>query len=161
MQNSTVDAKINRNLEVKIMSKFIEICNSFTPWANIATIISFVITVATLILTTKIKKSINKYADKEAYKNEIESQLEYLKAARDLMVEDESRELYPKFFMELWQHLNDIPILYDNVLSSKMKKEINELTEMVGQMPPVGMYKQIVKKLSSVITKLEKIKKMS
>lgn len=143
------------------MSKFIEFCNSLTPWANIATIVSFAITAATLILTTKIKKSVNEYADKEAYKNEIESQLEYLKAARDLMVEDEGRELYPKFFMELWRALNDIPILYDSVLSNQIKKEINELTELIGQTPAVGMYKQCAKKLSSIITKLEKIKKRS
>lgn len=143
------------------MSKFIEFCNSLTPWANIATIVSFAITVATLILTTKIKKSVNEYADKEAYKNEIENQLQYLKAARDFMIESEDKALSPKFFMELWQALNDIPILYDSVLSNKIKREIKELAELVSQTPAVGMYKSYAKILSSIITKLEKIKKRS
>ncbi len=129
--------------------------------ADFAGIISLVITAITFVFTTKIKRSVQIYADKTDYQKESKEVITTLEVFCETLLESDS-DVNPKFFFAIWKSLDDISILYENAIPSKLRKDIDRLKESVDSDKQILTkdYKGYAKQLSSIITRLKKIQKM-
>lgn len=131
--------------------------------ADVLGILSFIIGLPTLFTTFGIKKSFTKHIEKSDFLAEIDSKTNDLMSYYNSIHDD---ELYTNDLLDLIiADLEDIRIIYENILPPKIVKDIKSLEKHIKNNCYDKLYdennKRICKTmLRSIVTKLRKEKKM-
>lgn len=134
--------------------------------ADVAGIISLVISLITLLLTARIRKSLLSHVEASIYREDIDEQIRDLEAVHDLLLSSKAAdESFPSsFFTELICKLNEIQIAYETILKRKVIKEITSLMSLTSTMeskpPDQKQISNCTKQLNTVIVELKKEKKI-
>lgn len=143
------------------MPSFIEILG---VTADVVGVVSFLISIPTLVLASGIKRSILKYVEKNDYIRDIDNQLTELQASYEMLLEDD--EKYGQNFLDLLvSKLEVFPIRYEAILSKKVIKQVNTLIKQIEEKTKTNFsnkkYKQdCARQLHQIILTLEKEKKL-
>ncbi len=132
--------------------------------ADIAGIISLLISIATLLLASGIRSSISKQVEKNDYMRDIDDQLIELTASYESLL-DGKIAIDDEFYDLILHKLEVFPIRYERILKSKIVKEINALIDYIECMckrnPSEKRHRQeCASKLHRLILILEKEKKV-
>lgn len=131
--------------------------------ADILGVISFVISIITLFVTAGIKKAQRQQVEKSDYSVDIENQLETLKAYHDLAAKSDKFD--DSLALELQENLICIETYYETLLPKKLKSDIkglkNYLENSMGKPPySKGVCKELAKRLTLIMARLKKVKKL-
>lgn len=133
-------------------------------FADFVGIVSFSISVVTLVITSKIRKNMLAHVEKSEYRIEIDEQIGELEAFKALLLEEKA--LNPDFFLQLNALLKNINIAYETILPSKLKQKIKDLSALIKdklyQNPPYSRddIDECISLLVYVSTELKKEKKV-
>ena len=141
---------------------------SFTEFldvtADVVGIVSFLISIPTLVLASGIKRSILKYVEKNDYLRDIDNQLTELQASYETLLDNDVK--YDQSFLDLLvSKLEVFPIRYEAILSKKVIQQVNTLIKHIEEKSKARLsdkkYKQeCASQLHRLILTLEKEKKL-
>nr|MBQ4454380.1 hypothetical protein [Clostridia bacterium] len=110
-----------------MINKIVAFGNSITPYTNIITIISFLATVITLIITSRISKIVKK----SDYRKNIREHVDALAGCCSTLRNDKTI-VKDELFDDIWEHLDTIDIIYGEVIGKKLIKKVHELKQYIS-----------------------------
>lgn len=134
--------------------------------ADIAGLISLIISFATLLLTARIRRSLLFHVEASVYRQDIDQQTRDLEAIYMLLLQEPGKGgAFPaSFFTDLACRLDEIKIAYATILTRKVTREITSLISLVSAMESKGSDRQQVsqcaKQLNAIVVRLKKEKNM-
>lgn len=136
------------------VNRIVELGTSVAPYSNLITILSFIITIITLIITARISKIVKK----SDYRKNIREHVDALMGCCSTLRNDKAI-VKDELFDDIWEHLDTIDITYGEVIGKKLIKKVRELKEYISseESRKQENYSECARRLSSFAKELKNL----